>query len=78
MSQVLEEVENAIDVLGLTEEVVLVKDGADILYKSLLDAFVDSGDRRWWWEAFTSPSESIIFDDEKGFERLLKLVPDIN
>lgn len=78
MSQVLEEIENAIDVLGLIEEVVLVKDGADILYRSLIDVFVDGGDRRWWWEAFSSPSESITINDGKGFERLLQLVPDIN
>jgi len=75
MSQVLEEVENAINLLGLSSEVCLLKDEGESLYKSLIDTFVEGGDRKWWWENFSQPSKSIAFDDGKGFERLSKFVP---
>ncbi len=76
MSQVLHEVENAISLLGLSKDVRLLKDEGGPLYDSLVTHFVDGGDRRWWWEAFSSPSESITYDDGKGFEKLSQLVPD--
>jgi len=75
MSRVLEEVENAINLLGLSSEVRLLKDEGEPLYESLVDTFVEGGDRKWWWENFSQPSESIAFDDGKGFVRLSKFVP---
>lgn len=76
MSQVLEEVKKAITLLGLAKDVSLLKDDGASLYNSLVMHFVDGGDRRWWWEAFSYPSESLIYDDCKGFEHLNKFVPD--
>jgi hypothetical protein len=78
MSQVLEEVENAIKLLKLSNEVNLVEAEGEAIYKSLIETFVDGGDRRWWWESFRHPSESITFDDGKGFERLAEFVPNKN
>jgi len=75
MSQVLEEVENAIRLLKLTKEVNLVDSEGEAIYKSLIETFVEGGDRRWWWESFRDHSESITFDDGKGFERLAEFVP---
>ena len=76
MSQVLEEVEKAISLLGLSKEVRLLKDEGASLYDSLVTHFVEGGDRRWWWEAFSHPSESITYDNGKGFEQLSQFVPD--
>lgn len=76
MSQVLEEVEKAILLLGLSKDVSLLKDEGAPVYCSLVAHFVDGGDRRWWWEAFSQPSESITYDDGKGFEQLNQFVPD--
>lgn len=78
MSFVLEEVENAIKLLKLSNEVNLVKEEGEAIYKLLIETFVEGGDRRWWWESFRGPSESITFDDGKGFERLAELVPNKN
>ena len=77
MSQVLDEVNNAIKLLNLETEVLLVPNG-EVIYRSLIDSFVEGGDRRWWWESFSKPSESITFDDGKGFERLCQFVPNTN
>lgn len=77
MTQVLEEVETAIKRLGLEREVIRVPDVEERdLFNDLLDTFVEGGDRRWWWESFRSPSESVEFKDSKGFERLTNIVPD--
>lgn len=78
MSQVLGEVENAIRLLKLSNEVNLVEAEGEAIYKSLIETFVEGGDRRWWWESFRQPSESITFDDGKGFERLAEFVPNEN
>ncbi|MBL4671801.1 MAG: hypothetical protein JKX81_06040 [Arenicella sp.] len=76
MSQVLEEVETAINKLGLSEEVGLYDDESGALYNDLIGYFVEGGNRRWWWEAFSQPSEALSSSDPKGFERLSELVPD--
>jgi len=78
MSQVLEEIENAIRLLNLSHEVKLVEAEGEAIYKSLIETFVEGDDRRWWWESFREPSESITFEDGKGFERLAKFVPNKN
>jgi hypothetical protein len=76
MSQVLDEVEKAISLLGLSKDVSLIKDEGAPLYDSLVEHFVEGGARRWWREAFSLPSESIAYDDGKGFEKLNQFVPD--
>lgn len=75
--QVLEEVNKAIAQLNLQDAVQLVDDNGE-LYLMLLKHFVEGNDRRWWWESFKEESESIAFEDGKGFERVLKIVPNPN
>lgn len=72
--QVLEEVNNAISLLNLQNEVHLVKDNGE-LYLELLNTFVKGSDRRWWWESFKQESASITFEDGKGFQRITSFVP---
>lgn len=77
MSQVTEEIQNAIGLLKLESSVKRVATSkAETLYYDLLSHFVVGGDRRWWWEAFKQPSEYITFDEGTGFEELVELVPD--
>lgn len=78
MSQVLEEVKNAIKRLNLSHEIKLVEAEGEMIYKSLIQTFVAGGDRRWWWESFREPYESITFEDGKGFEKLDEFVPNKN
>ncbi len=53
MSEVIEEIENAIDLFKLNLSVKRVTAGLEeVLFKELLDCFVEGGDRRWWWESF--------------------------
>lgn len=73
--EVLEEVNKAISLLNLQGEIHLA-DQNGVLYLELLNHFVKGGDRRWWWESFKLESESIAFEDDKGFERIISLVPD--
>lgn len=76
MSQVLKEVEAAIEFLELGAVVTRVPSPqAEVLYKELLDVFVEGGDRRWWWESFKSESQSVTFDNGMGFQRLGEFVP---
>lgn len=77
MSQVAEEIQNAIGLLKLESSVKRVAiSKEETLYYDLLSHFVDGGDRRWWWEAFKLPSEYITYDEDSGFEKLVELVPD--
>ena len=55
---------------------LLSENESEALYQELLEHFVEGGDRRWWWESFSKPSESVTFPDNKGFERIIELVPD--
>lgn len=77
MSQITEEIENAINLLKLSTSVKRV-DASDEeeLFYDLLNTFVEGGDRRWWWEAFKAPSD--FFCPESGYEELTSLVPDRN
>jgi hypothetical protein len=77
MSEVIEEIENAIAKLKLEKDVIRLDDGeVKTVYLDLLATFVEGGDRRWWWESFKLPSRSKGYEDGKGFERLTKMVPD--
>ena len=77
MTEVVTEVENAIESLGLSKDVIRLPDSeTEKIYKELLSTFVEGGDRRWWWESFKMPSKSITFKDDKGFKQIPKYVPD--
>jgi len=77
MSEVIEEIENAIDLLKLNLSVKRVTAGLEeVLFKELLDCFVEGGDRRWWWESFKESSKSILFENGLGFQELIDIVPD--
>ena len=42
----------------------------------VLEHFVASGDRRWWWEDFREESVSCRFPDNDSWRHLPELVPD--
>jgi len=77
MTLVTEEISQAIKTLSLKDSEFkrLPDSEAKTLYYELLETFVEGNDRRWWWEAFKDKTESIIFEDNKGFERILSFVP---
>ena len=78
MSLVTEEIESAINKLGLRESDIRLLPAEEnrALYESLVERFVSGGDRRWWWEAFKEETASQVFDDGMGFQRIPELVPD--
>jgi hypothetical protein len=71
------EIQYAIQRLGLSEsDIKLLSDQEGLkVFSAALSHFVASGDRRWWWEDFRFPSTSVRFADQKGFERIDKVVP---
>ena len=77
---VTEEINNAIKTLSLGESEIqqLETNEAEPLYNELISTFVKGGDRRWWWESFSKPSECVQFLDDKGFEKITEIVPDEN
>ena len=79
MGEVKEEVNNAIDTLGLKDTDILLledKEGRE-LYFDLLKTFVKSGDRRWWWEDFKHESSSIDHF-EHPLIHLENFIPDLD
>ncbi|MEQ9439212.1 MAG: hypothetical protein RIG62_09190 [Cyclobacteriaceae bacterium] len=79
MGEVNKEISTAIKTLKYSEEQIklLDFDSCKELYYELLDRFVKSGDRRWWWEDFKQDS----FDFhayERPFEKLNELIPELN
>lgn len=76
---VTEEISNAIKGLSLKDSEFrqLNNEEAEPLFHELLNTFVVGGDRRWWWESFSKPSESVQFIDNKGFERITEIVPSL-
>lgn len=75
---VTEEIQHAIKELSLGDKDIrqVKTEEAKVLYFELLEEFVEGGDRRCWWESFKRESESVQFDDGKGFERIIYIVPD--
>ena len=68
MSDVIEEIKNAITKLGLEKDVIQLEDDeAKTVYLDLINTFVEGEDRRWWWESFKKPSKSKVYWDGKGF-----------
>ena len=72
-----DEIQKAIQSLGLSDSDIrlLPEDEGRRIYDAALSHFVASGDRRWWWEDSRFPSTSVWFNDQKGFERIEKLIP---
>ena len=77
MTLLTEEISDAINTLSINENEFkrLPDHEAKPLYYELLETFVEGGDRKWWWESFKNKTTSIVFDDNKGFERLLSFIP---
>lgn len=76
MGQVKAKVEQAIDTLRLQKADIaeLDKETGRKVYEDLLQHFVKSGDRRWWWEDFKQ--ESFIFiDHDPPFALLNQIIP---
>jgi len=79
MGDVKKEVNAAIKTLALdsSDITLLADDVGKRLYYDLLNTFVQSGDRRWWWEDFKY--ESVSIDHlEHPFTHLEKVIPDLN
>jgi len=78
MGEVSQEITNAINTLEFSTEQIkkLDLDTGKSVFHELLDFFVKSGDRRWWWEDFAQDSFNFI-DYEKPFERLNEIIPNL-
>jgi hypothetical protein len=78
MGQVKEEISNAIQTLSLTPNDIELLDyeRGHKIFERCLNKFVNSGDRRWWWEDFKDESFSIS-NLEKPFEHLEEYIPDL-
>jgi hypothetical protein len=77
MGQVTQEIENAIKTLKLEYNDIrpLDKNEGKKVFDELLSHFVNSGDRRWWWEDFKQKSFSFQSFD-KPFEILNEIIPE--
>lgn len=78
MGEVSQEISNAIKNLNFTDKEISLLDfnSGKKLYSELLDFWVSSGDRRWWWEDFKKESFDFV-DYEKPFEKLHEIIPDL-
>jgi hypothetical protein len=79
MGEVKNEISKAIKKLNLqqTDIALIGEKSNETLYFELLDCFVKSEDRRWWWEDFKQDCFDFI-DYEKPFEHLNEIIPDLN
>lgn len=76
-SEVLEEILGAIQKLSMSGKFHLLGESeTEILYKDLVNTFVNGGERKWWWESFSKPSMSVKFDNDKAFSEITSIVPD--
>ena len=78
MSEVIKEIESAIDLLNLSSSDIVLLDNSTnrSLYYDLLSTFVQNGDRRWWWEDFKTSFN--LKDFEFPFDHLNKIIPDLD
>lgn len=77
MGQVKQEVNNAIKTLKLDHNDIRLLDKNDgrKIFDELLIHFVNSGDRRWWWEDFKQ--KSFCFQKvDRPFEMLNDILPE--
>ncbi len=78
MGEVEQEISIAIEKLSLLDKQITKLDyeNGKKIYYELLNFFVKSGDRRWWWEDFKQ--DSFDFNDyEYPFEHLSDIIPDL-
>lgn len=78
MGEVSKEISIAIKTLNYSEEQIKLLDfgSGKKLYYELLEWFVKSGDRRWWWEDFKQESFDFL-EYDKPFEQLIDFIPDL-
>jgi hypothetical protein len=77
ISQVKNEIQSAIQRLGLTDSDIrlLADEEGSRVFNEALSYFVVSGKRCWWWEDFRFPNTSVRFTDSAGFTYIEKIVP---
>jgi len=77
MDTIIDEINQAIYRLTLAPDDfrLLPSHESDELYHKVLNHFVASGDRRWWWEDFRLPGKSVTFDSGDGWKRLPQIAP---
>ncbi len=79
MGDVNAEISEAKKILGLKDLDIslLDKKTNEKLYYDLLDYFLKSGDRQWWWEDFSK--ECFNFKSNKyHFKQLTSIIPDLD
>lgn len=75
MCEVADEIDRAIESLQLKSKVArLSHPEAEEVNRTVLARFSGGKDRRWWWEAFPQ-SESVSFEDGRGYQRVPLVVP---
>lgn len=74
MGEVKAEIEQAIKTLQLKQTDICEVTNIKKLYLELLDCFVKSGDRKWWWEDFKQESFNFI-EYERPWEQLIHIIP---
>jgi hypothetical protein len=76
MCELTDEIDRAVEFLQLTGSVKrLPRAEVEDVNRQVLARFADGNRLRWWWEAFTE-SQSAVFDDGLGYQRISMLVPD--
>lgn len=76
MCEVTDEIGRAVELLQLAGTVNRLPCAeAEDVNCQVLARFVDGNHLRWWWEAFAE-SQSVVFDDGLGYQRICMLVPD--
>jgi len=80
METIVDEIGQAISRLGLNPASMrpLLPPQSETVYFAVLNHFVASGDRKWWWEDFREPGRSITFEDGNGWTRVSDIAPDAN
>ncbi|MET4082027.1 hypothetical protein ABIB40_001983 [Pedobacter sp. UYP30] len=76
MGEVRQEINNAVMALHYSEVEIKKLDSKEgkRVFEELLNHFVKSGDRRWWWEDFDQDSFDFV-DYEKPFNHLVDIIP---
>ncbi|HYL98211.1 MAG TPA: DUF6756 family protein [Blastocatellia bacterium] len=77
MESVNSEIERVIQDLGLSENEIRPLrecEGFEV-YSAIVKHFVASGERRQWWEDFRAPATRVTFDDGRGWENIVRIVP---
>lgn len=78
METVIDEIRRAIGLLSLSPERVreLPTTESEAVFRAVVDRFVASGDRRWWWEDFRKSGVSAKFPDGDGWRHVVDIVPE--